>query len=242
MRMAPLRLPKPITVPAAIALLSLGSVSLATAHDIHDDVPRTAVVSAFAPELSLLKDEVADASTHSVNGVEFSVGTLQYLKLVFAREVEDGWSTPPFFDYPYANFGMMFPRSVTVQRADAVARLPGVTPPSRPGRSLDALRGAPPTPAARVHARWRRARLRRWSDCGHEHDSEAVHAEPAARSSRAGSLRASPCHGHRHGTQVLSFATTSPRQRRRTNSVAGRTSMPSSVRRARGSRQTTMRS
>ena len=33
------------------------------------------------PELSLLKDEVADASTHSVNGVEFSVGTLQYLKL-----------------------------------------------------------------------------------------------------------------------------------------------------------------
>ena len=49
MRMAPLRLPKPIAVPAAIALLSLGSVSLATAHDIHDDVPRTAVVSAFAP-------------------------------------------------------------------------------------------------------------------------------------------------------------------------------------------------
>ena len=101
MRMAPLRLPKPIAVPAAIALPSLGSVSLATAHDIHDDVPRTAVVSAFAPELSLLKDEVADASTHSVNGVEFSVGTLQYLKLVFAREVEDGWSTPPFFDWVF---------------------------------------------------------------------------------------------------------------------------------------------
>ena len=179
MRMAPLRLPKPIAVPAAIALPSLGSVSLATAHDIHDDVPRTAVVSAFAPELSLLKDELADASTHSVNGVEFSVGTLQgrdvvlflsgisvvnaamttqlaldhfnidrivfsgiaggvdpslnigdiviadrwgqYLELVLAREVESGWSTPPFFDYPYENFGMMFPRSVTVQRAGADA-------------------------------------------------------------------------------------------------------------------------
>ena len=206
MRMAPLRLPKPITVPAAIALLSLGSVSLATAHDIHDDVPRTAVVSAFAP------------------GAVAPEGR--------SRRCVDA----------LGERGMMFPRSVTVQRADAVARLPGVTPPSRPGRSLDALRGAPPTPAARVHARWRRARLRRWSDCGHEHDSEAAHAEPAARSSRAGSLRASPCHGHRHDTQVLSFATTSPRQRRRTNSVAGRTSMPSSVRRARGSRQTTMRS
>ena len=177
--MAPLRLPKPIVVVAAVALLSAGSVSLATAHETPDDVPRTAVVSAFAPELSILKDELADASTHSVNGVEFSVGTLQgqdivlflsgisvvnaamttqlalnhfnierivfsgiaggvdpslnigdiviadrwgqYLELVFAREVEDDWSTPPFFDYPYANFGMMFPRSVTVQRAGAAA-------------------------------------------------------------------------------------------------------------------------
>ena len=45
----------------------------------------------------------------------------QYLELVFAREVEDGWDLPPFFDYPYANFGMMFPRSVTVLRAGADA-------------------------------------------------------------------------------------------------------------------------
>ena len=137
------------------------------------------MVSAFAPELAILKDELAEASIHSVNGVEFSVGTLQgrsvvlflsgisivnsamttqlaldhfsierivfsgiaggvdpslnigdiviadrwgqYLELVLAREVEDGWSTPPFFDYPYGNFGMMFPRSVTVQRAGADA-------------------------------------------------------------------------------------------------------------------------
>ena len=168
-----------LTALIAAVLLAAGSVSLATAHDTPDDVPRTAVVSAFAPELAILKEELADASTHWVNGVEFTVGTLQgqsvvlflsgisivnaamttqlaldhfsierivfsgiaggvdpslnigdiviadrwgqYLELVLAREVEDGWSTPPFFDYPYGNFGMMFPRSVTVQRAGADA-------------------------------------------------------------------------------------------------------------------------
>ena len=41
----------------------------------------------------------------------------QYLETLFAREIEGGWATPPFFDYPFPNFGMMFPRSVTVQRA-----------------------------------------------------------------------------------------------------------------------------
>ena len=177
--MAPLRLrlPTPIVVLAALALLALGVASVAAAHEIQDEVLRTAVVSAFAPELSILKGELADASTQSMNGVEFSVGTLQgqsvvlflsgisivnaamttqlaldhfnverivfsgiaggvdpslnigdiviadrwgqYLELVLAREVEDEWSTPPFFEYPYANFGMMFPRSVTVQRAGA---------------------------------------------------------------------------------------------------------------------------
>ena len=175
----PLRLPKAIVVLAAAAVLSFGSASSATSHEIRDDVPRTAVVSAFAPELSILKGELAEASTYSVNGVEFSVGVLQgqtvvlflsgisivnaamttqlaldhfnverivfsgiaggvdpslnigdiviadrwgqYLELVLAREVEGEWSTPPFFDYPYANFGMMFPRSVTVQRAGADA-------------------------------------------------------------------------------------------------------------------------
>ena len=43
----------------------------------------------------------------------------QYLETLFAREVEGGWVTMPFFEYPYANFGMMFPRSVTVLRAGA---------------------------------------------------------------------------------------------------------------------------
>ena len=46
----------------------------------------------------------------------------QYLEMLFAREVEDGgWMTMPFFEYPYANFGMMFPRSVTVLRPGAEA-------------------------------------------------------------------------------------------------------------------------
>ena len=45
----------------------------------------------------------------------------QYLEALFARKVEGGWAKPPFFDYPFANFGMMFPRSVTVQRAGADA-------------------------------------------------------------------------------------------------------------------------
>ncbi len=43
----------------------------------------------------------------------------QYLEMAFAREVEDGWMTMPFFEYPHGNFGMMFPRSVTVLRPGA---------------------------------------------------------------------------------------------------------------------------
>ncbi len=43
----------------------------------------------------------------------------QYLEMLFAREVDEGWATMPFFEYPYGNFGMMFPRSVTVRRAGA---------------------------------------------------------------------------------------------------------------------------
>ena len=43
----------------------------------------------------------------------------QYLEMLFAREVDGGWMTMPFFDYPHANFGMMFPRSVTVLRPGA---------------------------------------------------------------------------------------------------------------------------
>ena len=39
--------------------------------------------------------------------------------MLFAREVDGGWATMPFFEYPHGNYGMMFPRSVTVLRAGA---------------------------------------------------------------------------------------------------------------------------
>ena len=159
------------------AVAATAATMPAAAHDQPDAVARIALVSAFAPELALLRDELSGAAVHSLNGVEFVTGTLQrrevvlflsgisvvnaamtaqlaldhfeierivfsgiaggvdpalrigdvviadrwgqYLELVFAREVQGGWRTPPFFDYPYANFGMLFPRSVSVQRAGA---------------------------------------------------------------------------------------------------------------------------
>ena len=169
-----------IIVGVAIALLFAALPPRpADAHATRDETPRTAVVSAFAPELAILQGEMEGASEHSVNGVSFTTGTLeghdvvlflsgisvvnaamtaqlaldhfaierivfsgiaggvdpglnigdvviadrwgQYLEMLFAREVEDGWMTMPFFEYPYANFGMMFPRSVTVLRPGAEA-------------------------------------------------------------------------------------------------------------------------
>ena len=162
---------------AAAALLWAASAAPAAPHEVRDAVPRIAVMSAFAPELAVLQEELNGAETHLLNGVEFSTGTLQgrdvvlflsgisvvnaamttqlaldhfgierivfsgiaggvdpalgigdiviadrwgqYLEVVLARQVEDGWSAVPFFDYPYPNFGMMFPRSVTVRRTGA---------------------------------------------------------------------------------------------------------------------------
>ena len=160
---------------AAAILAAVGPPPPAAAHErAGDGVPRTAVVSAFPPEISILKGALEEAETHSVNGVEFALGRLegrdvvlflsgisvvnaamtvqlaldrfdverivfsgiaggvdpslhigdvviadrwgQYLELLLAREVEGGWGKPPFFEYPFANFGMMFPRSVTVRR------------------------------------------------------------------------------------------------------------------------------
>ena len=158
----------------AIAVLWGTASSPLAAHQGADETPRTAVVSAFAPEMTILRSELADAEAHSVNGVEFVAGRLegrdvvlflsgisvvnaamtaqlaldrfhidrilfsgiaggvdpglnigdvviadrwgQYLELLLARKTAGGWSKPPFFEYPFANFGMMFPRSVTVLR------------------------------------------------------------------------------------------------------------------------------
>ena len=173
--MEPHGLGRPIGALAALAVLLGATALLAVAHEVDDDTPRTAVVSAFAPEMSILRSAVRGAEVRSVNGVEFVAGTLegrdvvlflsgisvvnaamtvqlaldrfhvdrilfsgiaggvdpdlnvgdvviadrwgQYLELLLARESGDGWSKPPFFEYPYGNHGMMFPRSVTVLRA-----------------------------------------------------------------------------------------------------------------------------
>ena len=159
----------------ALALLLAAWALPAAAHDKRDDASRTAVVSAFGPEMAVLRAQIEGAAVHAINGVEFVTGTLQgrnvvlflsgisvvnaamtvqlaldhfeidriifsgiaggvdpslhigdvviadrwgqYLEMLYAREVGDEWAKPPFFEYPFANFGMMFPRSVTVQRA-----------------------------------------------------------------------------------------------------------------------------
>ena len=160
---------------AAIAVLSFAVHLPAAAHELEDDTRRVAVVSAFTPEMSVLKETMVGAEAYSVNGVEFVAGKLegrdvvlflsgisvvnatmtvqlaldhftidrivfsgiaggvdpdlsigdvvvpqrwgQYLEVLMARESGEGWSRPPFFEYPFANFGMMFPRSVTVLRS-----------------------------------------------------------------------------------------------------------------------------
>ena len=165
---------KPFLFPVAALWLAFAAFP-ASAHPVTDETPRTAVISAFPPEMAVLRAETEDAASQSVNGVEFVTGRLagrdvvlflsgismvnaamtaqlaldrfhidrivfsgiaggvdpglnigdvvvadrwgQYLESVFARKAGDGWEKPPFFDYPYANFGMMFPRSVTVGRA-----------------------------------------------------------------------------------------------------------------------------
>lgn len=42
-----------------------------------DETPRVAVISAFAPELTLLRAQLQQPAAHRVNGVEFTTGTLQ---------------------------------------------------------------------------------------------------------------------------------------------------------------------
>ena len=162
---------------SSVLLIAASVPDPAVAQDIRDGTPRIAVMSAFAPELEILKGELRDSSEHFANGVNFTTGTLeghrvvlflsgisvvnaamtaqlafdrfdidrivfsgiaggvdpslgigdvviatrwgQYLEMLFAREVDGGWATLPFFEYPFGNFGMMFPRSVTVLRAGA---------------------------------------------------------------------------------------------------------------------------
>ena len=164
-----------LAVRSAAATLAAGIIATtASAHPGTDSAGRIAIVSAFAPELEILKAGTRDKTVRMINGVEFVTGSLenrevvlflsgisvvnaamtvqlalerfhinaiifsgiaggvdpdfnigdvviagrwgQYLESVFARRVGHEWETIPFFEYPYANYGMMFPRSVTVSR------------------------------------------------------------------------------------------------------------------------------
>ncbi|WP_407051116.1 5'-methylthioadenosine/S-adenosylhomocysteine nucleosidase [Methyloraptor flagellatus] len=142
-----------------------------------DDTPRIAVVSAFAPEWTLLLGALENRKDETIAGTTFATGRLegkevvlflsgvsmvnaamtteraldrfkitaivfsgiaggvdpglsigdvvvpdtwgQYLELVMARQVGDGWKVPPFFGTPFPNYGMMFPQPVEIARAGA---------------------------------------------------------------------------------------------------------------------------
>lgn len=73
-----------MTLARRLGALALGAAlagCAAVAPDTHsarlDETPRMAVISAFQPELALLQSRLQNPRKHSVNGVEFSTGTLE---------------------------------------------------------------------------------------------------------------------------------------------------------------------
>jgi adenosylhomocysteine nucleosidase len=52
-------------------------VAATAAAGLLDPTPRIAIMSAFAPELALLRERVRDARVHVLNGVEFTTGVLE---------------------------------------------------------------------------------------------------------------------------------------------------------------------
>lgn len=61
---------RPLLLTLCLLVLTVGSAGA------QDDVARVAVISAFAPELSLIEAQIEDAETTTVNGVTFMTGTL----------------------------------------------------------------------------------------------------------------------------------------------------------------------
>ena len=57
------------------AVLATARPAPALAHDLPDDVARLALVSAFAPDLAILRDDLSAPTVHSLNGLEFLTGT-----------------------------------------------------------------------------------------------------------------------------------------------------------------------
>lgn len=156
----------------AMLLLAASVPAFAQAEAL-DSTPRLAIVSAFGPEIVLMLEEAEVDAMYTINGVEFTTGTLmgndvvlflsgvstvntamtiqsaidhfnishiifsgiaggvdpalrigdvvvpeqwgQYLEMEYARETApDEFSNTGMFEYNYDNFGMMFPRPVTV--------------------------------------------------------------------------------------------------------------------------------
>lgn len=156
-----------------LALFVSGTILVTAQAEVMDDTPRIAIVSAFGPEIFLMLEEAEVEATYTINGVDFTTGSLmgndvvlflsgvstvntamtiqsavdhfdithiifsgiaggvdpalnigdvvvpqqwgQYLEMEYAREVApDEYANTGFFEYNYDNFGMMFPRPVTV--------------------------------------------------------------------------------------------------------------------------------
>ena len=66
---------------SAVLRVAAGVSELAEAQGFRDETPCIAVVSAFAPELEILKGELRDRAVQSANGVEFATGTLEGQKV-----------------------------------------------------------------------------------------------------------------------------------------------------------------
>ena len=64
------------TCAMAVALAGCAGVSAPGGTGRLDDTPRIAVISAFQPEIVLLASKLQDARKHSLNGNEFTTGTL----------------------------------------------------------------------------------------------------------------------------------------------------------------------
>ena len=62
---------------AALLLLVLPGHSLAQSSNRLDDAPRVGIVSAFEPEVTILRGLLRGVDSHTINGVEFLTGTLE---------------------------------------------------------------------------------------------------------------------------------------------------------------------
>src|SRR3546814_983350 len=76
----------------------------AHAAERFDDAPRIAVISAFEPELVLLLDKLEHPRKFSVNGVEFTTGTLQGKPAVLFRSEEHTSELQSLMRSSYAGF------------------------------------------------------------------------------------------------------------------------------------------